>query len=139
MAELFVKISCFAFAGAAACLIVTIILFFHFKIPMVIGDLSGKNAQKAIRQMQERNSRKEDLSLKLGKKQEERGNLDEKIIHKKKEHEAEVICMETGVRKETMAVLQKKSNETELMVSEETVMLDWVTESPEKETNKGER
>ena len=52
MAELLVKISYIAFAGAVVCLILAVILFIKFKIPTVIGDLSGKNAKKAIQQLQ---------------------------------------------------------------------------------------
>ena len=58
MAELLVKISYIAFAGAVVCLILAVILFIKFKIPTVIGDLSGKNAKKAIQQMRETNSQK---------------------------------------------------------------------------------
>ena len=134
MAELLVKISYIAFAGAAACLILAIILFIKFKIPMVIGDLSGKNAQKAIQQMRETNSRKGNQSFKPGKKNEERGKLTEKITHKKKEYVTEAIRPETGLLKETMAASQETANETELLASEETTILDNVTESLENET-----
>lgn len=58
MAELLVKISYIAFAGAVVCLILAVILFIKFKTPTVIGDLSGKNAKKAIQQMRETNSQK---------------------------------------------------------------------------------
>ena len=46
MAELLVKISYIAFAGAVVCLILAVILFIKFKIPTVIGDLSGKMRRK---------------------------------------------------------------------------------------------
>lgn len=138
MAELLVKISYIAFAGTAVCLILAIILFVKFKIPMVIGDLSGKNAQKAIQQMRETNSRKGNQSFNPGKKNEERGKLTEKITHKKKEyvkeHVTEAIRPETGLLKEPMAASQETANETELLASEETTILDNVTESLENET-----
>lgn len=79
MADTLVKISYIAFTGAAGCLILAIILFIKFKIPTVIGDLSGKNARKAIQQM-------------------------------------------------------RNSNETTMLASEETTMLNDVTESLENET-----
>lgn len=135
MAELLVKISYIAFTGAAACLILAVILFMKFKIPMVIGDLSGKNAQKAIQQMREINSPKGNLSFQPGKKNEERGKLTEKITHKKKEHVTESIRPETGLLKETMMDLQESSsNETELLMNEETVILGSETESLKNET-----
>ena len=132
MAELLVKISYIAFAGAAAGLILAIILFIKLKIPMVIGDLSGKNAQKAIQKMRETNSRKGNQSFRTGKKNEERGKLTKKISHKKKEdvkeHLTEAIRSETGLLKETMAASPETANETEPLVSEETTILDNVTE-----------
>ena len=68
MAELLVKISYIAFAGAVVCLILAVILFIKFKIPTVIGDLSGKNAKKAIQQMRETNSQKGNPAFKQEKR-----------------------------------------------------------------------
>ena len=70
MAELLVKISYIAFAGAVVCLILAVILFIKFKISTVIGDLSGKNAKRAIQQMRETNSQKGNPVFKPGKKNE---------------------------------------------------------------------
>lgn len=55
MAETLSFISIIAFVAAAICLVVTIIIFIKFKIPSVIGDLSGKTARKSIEQMRESN------------------------------------------------------------------------------------
>ena len=126
MAELLVKISYIAFAGAVVCLILAVILFIKFKIPTVIGDLSGKNAKRAIQQMRETNSQKGNPAFKPGKKNEK---------YKKKENVTEAIRPETGLLKETMAASQESSSdETELLVSEETAILGNVTESLENET-----
>lgn len=51
MAETLSMISKISFVAAGICLVVAIILFIRFKIPNVIGDLSGKNARKSIEQM----------------------------------------------------------------------------------------
>ncbi len=135
MAELLVKISYIAFAGAVVCLILAVILFIKFKIPTVIGDLSGKNAKKAIQQMRETNSPKGNPALKPGKKNEKHKKLTEELTFKKKENVTEAIRPETGLLKETMAASQESlSDETELLVSEETAILGNVTESLESET-----
>ena len=124
MAELLVKISYIAFAGAVVCLILAVILFIKFKIPTVIGDLSGKNAKKAIQQMRETNSQKGNPAFKPGKKNERHKKLTEELTFKKKENVTE-----------TMAASQESSSdETELLVSEETAILGNVTESLENET-----
>ena len=86
MAELLVKISYIAFAGAVVCLILAVILFIKFKIPTVIGDLSGKNAKKAIQQMRETNSQKGNPAFKPGKKNERHKKLTEELTFKKKEN-----------------------------------------------------
>ena len=132
MAELLVKISYIAFAGAVVCLILAVILFIKFKIPTVIGDLSGKNA---IQQMRETNSQKGNPAFKPGKKNEKHKKLTEELTFKKKENVTEAIRPETGLLKETMAASQESSSdETELLVSEETAILGNVTESLESET-----
>ena len=118
MAELLVKISYIAFAGAVVCLILAVILFIKFKIPTVIGDLSGKNAKKAIQQMRETNSQKGNPAFKPGKKNERHKKLTEELTFKKKENVTEAIRPETGLLKETMAASQESSSdETELLVS----------------------
>lgn len=133
MAELLVKISYIAFAGAVVCLILAVILFIKFKTPTVIGDLSGKNAKKAIQQMRETNSQKGNPAFKPGKKNEKHKKLTEELTFKKKENVTEAIRPETGLLKETMAA-ESSSDETELLVSEETAILGNVTESLENET-----
>ena len=50
MAETLSLISIVSFIAAAVCLVVTVILFFWFQIPSVIGDLSGRTARKSILQ-----------------------------------------------------------------------------------------
>lgn len=142
MADILVKISYIAFAGAAGCLVLAIILFIKFKIPTVIGDLSGKNAQKAIQQIRESNIKKGNQAFKPGKQNEERGKLTETITHKKKsekkarkqENVREADRPETGILRENAAALADNSNETTMLASEETTILNDVTESLENET-----
>ncbi len=57
MAETLSLISIVSFIAAAVCLVVTVILFFWFQIPSVIGDLSGRTARKSILQNRKNNEK----------------------------------------------------------------------------------
>ena len=48
MAEVLSLISTISFIAAAVFLVITIILWFTFKVPKLAGDLSGRNARKSI-------------------------------------------------------------------------------------------
>lgn len=79
MAEIMSKISVVSFILAAVCIVLTILLWFQFKIPVIIGDLSGRTAKKSIERIRKENE-------KSGKKRhmpsftnQERGKLTEKI------------------------------------------------------------
>ena len=57
MADLIEKLSIIAFVAAGCCLLLTILIWFRFRILSVINDLSGKTAKRAIAQIQENNLR----------------------------------------------------------------------------------
>lgn len=57
MAELIEKLSIIAFVAAGCCLLLTILIWFRFRILSVINDLSGKTAKRAIAQIRENNLR----------------------------------------------------------------------------------
>lgn len=70
------------FGGAllgAIMLIVSIALFFLYKIPNVIGDLTGKNAKKAIDAIRSQNESSGNKLYKSSKVNAERGKLTDKI------------------------------------------------------------
>ena len=48
LAQILSTISIIAYISAGAFLILAIVLFVVFRIPTIIGDLSGKNAKKSI-------------------------------------------------------------------------------------------
>ena len=71
----------------------------------------------------------------IRKKNEKYKKRTEELLLKKKENVTEAIRPETGLLKETMAVSQESSSdETELLVSEETAILGNATEALEDET-----
>ena len=53
MADLIEKLSIIAFVAAGCCLLLTILIWFRFRILSVINDLSGKTAKRAIAQIRE--------------------------------------------------------------------------------------
>lgn len=55
MAETLSMVSMVSFIAAGVCLALTVILWFAFRIPNVIGDLSGRNARKSIERMRKSN------------------------------------------------------------------------------------
>ena len=58
-----------SFIAAAICGITAVILFFRFKIPSVISDLSGRSARKSIEQMRLQNEKKGSKSHRSNKEQ----------------------------------------------------------------------
>ncbi len=57
MAETLRTLSILCFVLAGVCLIVALVLWFLFKIPSVIGDLTGRTARKSIAQMRKANEK----------------------------------------------------------------------------------
>lgn len=119
MAETLSLISIIAFAVAAICLVVTIIIFVRFKIPSVIGDLSGRNARKSIEQMREINEQSGKKSYKPSKINAERGKLTETMQGKRNEGSEQP---KTGLLDENR-VKTITETETTLLIDEETTEL----------------
>lgn len=57
MAELLSTLSIISFALAGLCFVLAIFFWFFFKIPTVIGDLSGRTARKSIAKMRQINEK----------------------------------------------------------------------------------
>lgn len=70
------------FGGAALAvlmLLISVLLFFVYKIPHVVGDLTGANARKAIENIRNQNEISGDKLYKTSKVNRERGKLTDKI------------------------------------------------------------
>lgn len=65
--------------GCAVMVVVSVILFITLRIPKVIGDLTGRNARKAIEKIRKENEQIGDKSYKSSAVNKERGKLTEKI------------------------------------------------------------
>ena len=79
MAEMLSTLSIIAFIAAGIFLLIAIVLWFYFKIPTVIGDLSGRTARRSIAQMRVANEKSGTKSYKNSKTNAERGKLTETI------------------------------------------------------------
>ena len=135
MADILNIISIISYVLAAVALVLAIVCWIVFKIPSVIGDLSGRNARKSIELMRQNNekagkqvAKKKDNPVKVTKtsnapvKQErkqafdETGLLGENAMGSRDEQE-------TGMLVEDTALLQEDFGATALLVPEtENVM-----------------
>ena len=75
MADILSKISIGMFIVAVIFFIIAIILFVVFNIPYVVGDLSGKNAQRSIEKLRAVNEKTENKSYRSGTLKVERGKI----------------------------------------------------------------
>lgn len=142
MADTLSAISIIAFVAAGICLVIAAILFWRFKIPSVIGDLSGRNARKSIEQLRRSGEEGKTKPHSPGKTNLERGKLTEtmKGIRKKKEkteklqaraEETTLLANTERMAEETtlLAGTEKMAEETTLLtdtekMAEETTLLN---------------
>lgn len=75
MADILHTLSIVSFILAVLFVVLAIALWFVFKIPNVIGDLSGRNARKSIARMRQNNERTGDKSYKASEENLARGKL----------------------------------------------------------------
>lgn len=84
MAKTLSTLSIISFIIAGVCLVLSVFLWIFFKIPTVIGDLSGRNARKSIAKMRAANEKSGSKSYKASKTNAERGKLTDTMQHFKK-------------------------------------------------------
>lgn len=75
MAETLQLLSIISFAVAVGCLVLAVFFWFFFKIPTVIGDLSGRTARKSIAKMRAANEKTGSKSYKASQTNAARGKL----------------------------------------------------------------
>ena len=77
MAETLSNLSVIAYVVAAVCLVLAVFLWFIFKIPTVIGDLSGRTARKSIAKMRSANEKSGNKAYRASDVNRNRGKLTE--------------------------------------------------------------
>lgn len=102
--------------------VMAVALWFIFKVPNVIGDLSGRNAKKSIARMRQNNERTGDKSYKTSEKNLARGKLTGTMEGMEKDSNSNNI-EETGLLNENFA---REYNEqaTGLLLDDATGLLD---------------
>ena len=97
MADILNTVSVIFFIAAGVFAVLAIALWFLFKIPIVIGDLSGRTAKKSIERMRLNNEKTGNKSYKTSKSNLERGKLTGTMEGMKQSDEANA---ETGLLNE---------------------------------------
>lgn len=117
MADTLMTISIVAFVAAGVFAVLAIILLLVFKIPSVIGDLSGATARKSIENMRRNNEQSGRRNYKLSEKRPNRVKLTETMegVNKKAREDME----ETGLLNENVT-MNYSSEETALLVEDKT-------------------
>jgi hypothetical protein len=147
-AEILSLISLISYILAGVCLVLALFFWIFFKIPSVIGDLSGRTAKKSIAKMRQANERSGNKSYRASAANEARGKLTETMQHSSKlnkqpaeKHSAkltkpkpatqaqQVVPVapnrpETGLLSDNVAKHAAQQETEMLSVSEETTMLD---------------
>lgn len=120
MADILNTVSVIFFIAAGVFAVLAIALWFLFKIPIVIGDLSGRTAKKSIERMRLNNEKTGNKSYKTSKSNLERGKLTGTMEGMKQSDEANA---ETGLLNENLA-RDFDDQATEILVEDETLLLD---------------
>ncbi len=103
MADILHTLSIVSFILAVLFIVLAGVLWFAFKIPNVIGDLSGRNAKKSIARMRQNNERTGDKSYKASEKNLARGKLTGTMEWMEKASHATNNIEETGLLNENLA------------------------------------
>lgn len=105
--------------------VIAVVLFFTFKIPKVISDLSGRTARKAIENIRAQNEQSGDKTYQSSAVNLERGKLTDKISRSGKLVPREATPFGTGVITEKISTqkLDTAGETAVLEASEETSVL----------------
>ena len=113
MAEILSISSLISFVFSGICFILATFFWFKFKIPSVIGDLSGKTARKSIAKMRESNEKSGKKSYQSSSVNVNRGKVTESMSDTRPE---------TGILKENKGRIADRQG-TELLNEDETTGL----------------
>lgn len=124
-AEILSLVSLISYIVAGVCLALAVFFWFFFKIPVIIGDLSGRTAKKSIEKMRQSNERSGHKVYRSSATNAARGKTTDTMpsSEKLKKTTAEVAkpAASTDVQPET-GVLNE--NKAEVVYGEETAALD---------------
>lgn len=123
MAETLSTLSIISFVLAGVGFILAVFFWFFFKIPSVIGDLTGKTAKKSIAKMRAANEKSGVKSYRESKFNSERGKITETIpnINKSSSFDEDNQRPETGLLDESKAEYYE-IDATQLLVDDEATV-----------------
>lgn len=131
-AEILSLVSLISYIIAGVCLVLAVFFWFYFKIPSVIGDLSGRTAKKSVERIRQTNTQSGNKSYRTSTTNAARGKLTDTMQHasKLKQSKApeekpavtESGRPETGILSENKAEVYVKEG-TEVLDTEATSML----------------
>lgn len=136
-AEILSLISTISFVIAAISFVLAVFFWFYFKIPSVIGDLSGRTAKKSIARMRASNERAGGQGYKPSAANASRGKLTDTMQHSrklagdakkkpatepKKKAQAEDVMPETGLLAANKAIAAD-GQQTDLLAGSEATGL----------------
>lgn len=122
MAETFNLISIISFIIALIFTILAVVLWFAFKIPSVIGDLSGRTAKKSIESLRKYNNKSASNLYKPSSTNNSRVKLTDTMEQDKKELDSNETHHETGLLHDNKAE-QYESEETGILIDDEATGL----------------
>ena len=122
MADILHTLSVVSYILAVLFVVLAIVLWFIFKIPNVIGDLSGRNAKKSIARMRQNNEKTGDKSYRASEKNLARGKLTG-TMEGMGNNENPINIEETGLLNENLA-REHDEQPTGLLLDDATGLLD---------------
>lgn len=126
IADVLFLVSNTALILAMICFVLAIIFFVKFKIPFVIGDLSGKNARKSIAKMRSYNEKSGNKAYQSSKTNQNREKLTHTIkgIQPKASENPETVMLASNtaqVSETEETTYLEEGNETTLLMAENEV------------------
>ena len=118
MAETFNLISIISFIVALIFVVLAVVIWFVFKIPSVIGDLSGRTAKKSIENLHKYNDNPASIIYKPNSTNNSRAKLTDTMEQDKKKPDSKETHYETGLLHDNK-VEQYEGEETGILLDDE--------------------
>ena len=118
MAETFNLISIISFIVALIFVVLAVVIWFVFKIPSVIGDLSGRTAKKSIENLHKYNDNPASIIYKPSSTNNSRAKLTDTMEQDKKKPDSKETHYETGLLHDNK-VEQYEGEETGILLDDE--------------------
>lgn len=123
-AEILSLVSLISYIVAGICLALAVFFWFFFKIPSVVGDLSGRTAKKSIEKMRQANERTGNKSYRVSTTNAARGKLTDPMQPSSKLNQARTSAQQPKAESSRPETGLLAENKAESVLGEETAALD---------------